>query len=247
MLCTPEPVLPSMARLSETLSTEARVYWQRHEPRFRYLAALAEGLRQVAPIRRILDVGMSFEVPLLCGLFPDARVDCLGIYDDERFRPAGEYAFHELDLNDVRPDQHVGPTGTYYDLIVFMEVLEHLCVPPEQVLRFLGGLLTPGGHLVITTPNAAWVKNRWKMLRGRNPFELLKPDPKNRGHIREYTRAELEQAIAKAGLACVRFECRGLYRFDNTKDNALSALADVLHPSLRRTLVALCTRPADER
>lgn len=238
-----EKLLSDVGRYSATQSAEAKYYWQRHEPRYRYLAAALEDLRRRMAVRRILDVGMSFEVPLLAGLFPDARVDCMGVYEDERFRPPRAYSFYNVDLNDAamaaRP---LGDPPPRFDVIVFMEVLEHLIVPPELVLRFLGSLLSDGGHLVVTTPNAAWLKNRLKLLQGKNPFELLKPDRKNMGHIREYTKPELQAAITAAGLECVRFERRGLYRFNNPKDNLYSRAADLLHPSLRRTLVAICRR-----
>jgi hypothetical protein len=37
-------------------------------------------------------------------------------------------------------------------------------------------------------------------------------------------------------------ERRGLYRFNNAKDNIYSRIADWTHPSLRRTLVAVCQK-----
>jgi hypothetical protein len=37
-------------------------------------------------------------------------------------------------------------------------------------------------------------------------------------------------------------ERRGLYRFNNAKDNIYSRIADWTPPSLRRTLVAVCQK-----
>ncbi len=233
----------AIAAYSTTLAPEAAYYWERHAVRYRYMVKLLTGLAVADAPTSILDVGMGFETLLLKALFPEARLDCLGMEQDERFTPPGGATFHRYDLNDAAvPGVPVPPIEVKYDLIVFMEVLEHLITPPASALRFLSSLLSPRGHLLITTPNAAWLKNRWKMVRGRNPFERLKPDRNNPGHIREYTKDELISAIAESGMQLVAFERRGLYHFDNLKDNVYSRMADLIHPSLRRTLVAVARR-----
>ena len=59
------------------------------------------------------------------------------------------------------------------------------------------------------------------------------------GHIREYTLTELEDAFADTGLTKLKLDRRGLYNFNNPKDNFYSWLADATHPSLRRTLIGV--------
>jgi SAM-dependent methyltransferase len=240
-----ETILREVADWSRGLAPEAQYYWRCHEPRYRYLAGMLEELAGSREFRRILDVGMGFETLLLSRLFPQSRVDCLGVYEDERYRPERAFTFHAVDLNDLGVPGRVGDAeGEPYDLIVFMEVLEHLVTPPEIVLAHLASRLADGGIIVVTTPNAAWLKNRIKMLCGKNPFETLRADRKNMGHVREYTRLELERALRTAGLELIRFERRGLYRFNNVKDAIYSRLADWTHPSLRRTLVAVGQKPS---
>lgn len=239
------PILDELSAYSVQLGDEAVHYWQCHLPRLVHLAREIGDLQRERPLRRVLDLGMGFQTLLLRRLLPEAVIECAGVGEDARFRPAGAYRFHELDLNGVSraPEQPAAPAGAGdYDLIVFMEVLEHLYTPPALVLRDLATRLAPGGFLFVTTPNAAWLKNRLKLLRGRNPFELLRPDPRDMGHIREYTRAELEAAIAAAGLVTRRFDRRGLYHFSGAKDRFYSALADLLHPSLSRSMAAVCTK-----
>lgn len=234
-----------IAAYSRTLADEAQIYWQRHLPRFRYVIGLVEELHRVRRFRRVLDIGMGYQTMLLSRVLPDSRVDCLGIYEDPRFRPAGEPAFFRLDLNDaINPGVARAVCDQRYDLIVFMEVLEHLYTAPQQVLGYLASLLNERGVLLLTTPNAAWLKHRLKLLRGKNPFEMLRTDRSAMGHIREYTRHELAAILAQAGLRKLRLEARGLYRFDNVKDNCYSLLADATLPSLRRTLIAVYEKPA---
>jgi hypothetical protein len=90
------------------------------------------------------------------------------------------------------------------------------------------------GVLLLTTPNAAWLKNRLKLLRGRNPFEALRPG--GGGHIRESTLAELRTATQEAGLECAAARHCGLYGFTGAKDRFYNALANATLPGLRRSL-----------
>jgi SAM-dependent methyltransferase len=234
----------AMATLAAKLGPEPTDYWTKHQPRFKRMMEVLNKQNRESPFKRILDIGMGFQTRLLESTFPEARVDCLGVYRDDRFAPTRPYTYYPIDLNDAYDPtrlENVCPGG--YDLIVFMEVIEHLYTSPRQVLRYLAGLLAPGGFMLITTPNAAWMKNRIKLVTGQNPFEMIREDRKNLGHMREYTRSELESIFKEIGLNTFHFERRGLYRFDNSKDRFYSRLADLTHPSLRRTLLALVQRP----
>lgn len=91
-----------------------------------------------------------------------------------------------------------------FDLIVFSEVIEHLSIAPEFVLAILGSLLTERGILVCTTPNAAEIGKRVRLLLGMNPYERLRLYSPNPGHVREYTRQELISLAKSVGLKCVR-------------------------------------------
>jgi SAM-dependent methyltransferase len=236
-------VIAEMAALSRQLSPEATRYWRSHEPRFRYFLQTLATLRPPGGFPRILDVGMSFQTLILRRVCPTARIDCLGFAADDRYQPGGESTFLPFDLNDLAALAGRAPPAPGYELIVCMEVLEHLYTPPALILDYLGRCLAPGGLLLVTTPNAAWLKNRIKLCWGRNPFELLNADRQRMGHIREYTARELADAFAATGLAPVRRERRGLYHFSSPKDRFYNRLANVLHPSLRRTLVAVYRRP----
>jgi 2-polyprenyl-3-methyl-5-hydroxy-6-metoxy-1,4-benzoquinol methylase len=188
----------------------------------------------------VLDIGMSYQTVILDRALPNVRIDCLGFERDDRYKTWNLAVFHKVDLNDLSAlkTSCVGDLDRY-DLVVCMEVLEHLYTPPSVILEYFAAQLAPGGVLVVTTPNAAWLKNRIKLLCGKNPFEMLTSDRERMGHVREYTKEELEQAFASAGLRPILFERRGLYRFNNLKDSIYSWVADHLHGSLRRTLVAV--------
>ena len=239
-------IFNEVTRHSLTLADEAQYYWERHEIRYRFMI---EKLMMYCPYRpglRLLDVGMGFETILLRHVYPDADIDCLGVYYDGRFSPGAPHAYFNSDLNLL--SSNTTPSISLvcrYDMIVFMEVLEHLIIPPRIALKYLASMLTASGIIFITTPNAAWLKNRLKMLRGKNPFESLRMTQTDFGHIREYTKDELVTEIGLAGLDIVEFSREGIYYFRSVKDQFYSKLSDVLHPSLSRTCAAVCRKGSE--
>lgn len=91
-----------------------------------------------------------------------------------------------------------------YDLVLFVEVLEHLLVNPIPLLRAMGLLLRPGGRLLLTTPNQARWGNRLRLLRGRSIRErgaFPTTEAPTYGHVQEYAPDELEGFLGPAGLS----------------------------------------------
>ena len=81
--------------------------------------------------------------------------------------------------------------GGAFDRVIAAEVLEH--IPDDrQALREIARVLRPGGQVAVTVP--AWLPERicWR----------LSDDYHNvpGGHVRIYTRAEMETKLAQAGL-----------------------------------------------
>jgi len=236
------PVEQYLEAVSQRLEPEAQYYWKCHQPRINYFVDLVGQLARGRSFQRILDIGMGYETLALRHIFPESTLDCAGLFEDTRYRPTPPSNYYTVDLNNL-PDGPISPAGTY-DLMVCMEVVEHLINPPSSVLRFLSDNLAPGGILIVTTPNAAWLKNRLKLIQGRNPFEVLNTDRLRMGHIREYTLDELRASAGGLPLEPRILERRGLYRFNNPKDRIYSWLADHGHSSLRRTLVAVWQKQA---
>ena len=226
-------VLANAAARAQTMGPDARAYWPRHAGRFEFVLHYLQTHTPPGP-RRVLDGGPSFETAMFAALFPDWQIDMLGEGRDERFALPPPSRHFTFDLHAAADPRCWPDFGVRYDTIVFMEVLEHLNVPPRAVLEFLGAQLANGGFLLLTTPNAAWLKNRWKLLRGRNPFEPLRAG--GGGHIRESTLAELQTAAQEAGLECAAAKHCSLYGFAGAKDRFYNALANATLPGLRRSL-----------
>src|SRR5215211_5014051 len=141
------------------------VYRRTHERRYELLLELVRGLSPA----RILVVGPSHESALLRAVAP---VDTFGWGDDRFPRVEGE-GHYEHDLNDP-----AYPELGRYDVVVCAEVVEHLHVSAESVLRALGAALVPAGRLVLQTPNATSLPKRLRMLVGRNPSEPIRDEPR---------------------------------------------------------------------
>ena len=99
------------------------------------------------------------------------------------------------------------PDG-YFQVVTFSEVLEHL--PVERVyfvLSEIARVVRPGGVLVASSPNQASLENRLRLLKGKSILDM--PDEIDCakgifGHIRLYTRLEMESAMSRLGFSLVR-------------------------------------------
>jgi SAM-dependent methyltransferase len=141
-----------------------------------------------------------------------------------------------------------------FDVTLMTEVLEHLRDYPLRALRQVRRILRPGGILVLTTPNAASLQNRFRLMAGRSVSTPL-PDwmyglPHAR-HAREYTARELRELVAEAGFEVVTLDGRHFHiRSGRQKPlsvlvkRALDRVARV-RPTLGAGLAVVARRPAD--
>jgi 2-polyprenyl-3-methyl-5-hydroxy-6-metoxy-1,4-benzoquinol methylase len=93
-----------------------------------------------------------------------------------------------------------------FDLVIACEIIEHVA----HSIEFLGQLkkfLTPGGRLLLTTPNGAYFRNKRQTYSQVKDFTALesgqfKPDAD--GHLFLITPTEMKQIAAEAGLRVER-------------------------------------------
>ena len=108
--------------------------------------------------------------------------------DDRCVADAGALGFPatRLDLNAPLPF----PDGSC-DFVAMLVVIEHV-VRAEAALGEVARVLSPGGRLLLTTPNHAFYKSRLRMLKGRSLG--MEGD-----HVRFFVKAQLESLLAAAG------------------------------------------------
>ena len=101
-----------------------------------------------------------------------------------------------------------------FDVVLLTEVLEHLREYPARTLAEGYRILRPGGLLVLSTPNAAYILNRVKLLCGKSAYssvnDWLYGLPHAR-HAREYTKSELELIVRHVGFEPVSIDGRHFY------------------------------------
>ena len=95
-----------------------------------------------------------------------------------------------------------------YDIILFCEVIEHLCQYPIEVLTKLKMGLKPGGILFVSTPNLIRLSNRLRMVMGREIFSEFSQESLVMGHLREYTVPEMVNLFEKSGFKNIESEMK---------------------------------------
>ena len=214
-------------------SSGDEVYLRTHARRY---ALLLELVRELAP-RTTLVVGPSYESVMLRDAVAAGKVDTLG-WADHRFPRMDGERHLQHDLNDPNFPEF-GP----YQAIVCAEVIEHLHIPAETVLRALAAGLEERGHLLLQTPNATALPKRLRMLLGRNPYEPLRAEPGNPGHFHEYTVAELRRAVGATGFALERLITANYFNHGSRKNAAYRAVDRVLPATLREGITIVARRP----
>lgn len=190
----PENVETNSTKMEGTTSELAR----------QYVGFLAEKIGVQG--KRVLEFGAGLGIT--CGVLRAAGADVTAIEP---------FAWRECEKAGVPTYRSLEelPEGLRFDLILSLEVVEHLR-HPLPTLRDFRDRLTPGGWLYIATPNAASLRAR---LHGARWKELSKY-----GHMLFYTPATLELALKGAGFEmCSRVTNR--VRYGNNPGRTLAHYA----------------------
>jgi SAM-dependent methyltransferase len=97
-----------------------------------------------------------------------------------------------------------------FDVVILNDVLEHMSVP-KRLLRTIHELLRPGGVFMMEVPNSVALYKRLRVLCGLSNYYRMEQfflDDDYRGHVREYTRAEIGYMLRETGFIPV--EIRGV-------------------------------------
>jgi SAM-dependent methyltransferase len=217
------------------------------------------GLVPLPPPARLLEIGSNpyyFHL-LLRKLFPRAEVQGVNFFEHDifstrqseivqatRHAETGEVLEFSSRLFNLETTARYPYPESSFDLVFFCETLEHLVVNPLPTFRKLKRLLSPGGHLVITLPNAVRLANFALMLHGHNFFDLYQAQNGVHGrHNREYTLEEMKVLLTKSGLEVIRAETHDRYDYDRGTITTMDYTGrSIALPEKRRDLLALLKR-----
>lgn len=137
-----------------------------------------------------------------------------------------------------------------FDMIMMHGVIEHLHDSPRNILNSLTELLKVNGYLFITVPNAVNIRKRLAVLMGKTnlpPFEMYYwSNNPWRGHVREYTRGDLEQLAKYLNLQATELRS-GHFMVENKLSVPLIPLiyraATCLFPGWRDTWLLIAKKP----
>jgi SAM-dependent methyltransferase len=117
----------------------------------------------------------------------------------------------EYDLFDIETDEFPYPDASF-DVVVFSELIEHLSMNPVWALSEIHRVLKPGGHVIITTPNALSLERLSFFLRGTSHDDDRYAPHLGAGarHNREYRPWELEELLMSTGFTLETLAVRDL-------------------------------------
>lgn len=191
-------------------SPQEKEYWDIHQYRFEFLEQqiLELGLPQGASV---LDVGCY--PPIVFRFLQEQGFATYGIASTHEQMESETIHVLNIETDPLPWEKDV------FNMVVFTEVIEHLPHNPVVPLKEMYRVLSPGGMLLITTPNAAKLQHRLNLLAGKStsfPVEQLMHVKPNDGslyhlHNREYTLEELEELLRLVGFEIMQAEQVCLY------------------------------------
>ncbi len=116
----------------------------------------------------------------------------------ERAAPAFDRLWRS-DLAGLALEAEIPPASL--DLVLCLDVLEHLAWPWE-VVRRVSPLLAPGGRLLLSVPNIRNWKFVWRLL-ARGDFRYTEAGLLDRTHLRFFTRDTAVELACAGGLGLV--------------------------------------------
>lgn len=237
------------------------------QQRYRLIRRLL--LRDVPPPARIVELGAAPGdqiAELASAGYQTTAVD-IGVASDEwgdgsagRMRRLFEQCHVELIVWDLEEAPYPLADASF-DAVIMTEVYEHLRDYPIRSLVEARRILKPGGRLYFTTPNAAYVMNRVRLLLGKSvatPLHDWIGGVPHARHAREYTFSEVQELMAQAGFT-VRLVTSRHFHFTSGRTGPIPLLAKGMidlvarvRPTLGPSIVVVADRapestsPAEE-
>jgi len=153
---------------------------------------------------RILEIGGGQMAILRKHLFGDQCT--VGDISRDYVAPLEKAGVDHVILNLLSFDEN--EVRQKFDVIILLEVIEHLPVPAYVIFEKLKTLLAPSGTIFLTTPNLFRLRNLARMAAGIDYLDVYTfPQPGvGLGHQLEYTAQHLRWQLEKADMDIIMLE-----------------------------------------
>jgi methionine biosynthesis protein MetW len=157
------------------------------------LDAAGIAIQWISPAARVLDVGCAD------GAFAaevKQRLACQVVGVEPNPDRAGAAAERGIDVHRGYLTLDLVKSLDPFDVVLFMDVLEHVADPVE-LLTLARSALRPGGRIIVSVPNVAHWTVRAKLLFGR--FDYRPTGIMDATHLRWFTAKTIAAVISSAG------------------------------------------------
>ncbi len=144
----------------------------------------------------VVEIGVG-PMAVLAKELTGATVECVDLHDSQS--PLCKHFNIPLHISDIQCSQIPFPDNSI-DLMFLLEVIEHLCMYPCDLLDQIFRKLKEGGYLVVSSVNFLRISNRIRILSGKSPLiNYFERTPDGRNHIREFVPDEMSYYMKKSG------------------------------------------------
>jgi trans-aconitate methyltransferase len=160
---------------------------QRHpweEVRFRLFFQILARTIDLDAVDAVLDVGAgdAWFAEQLSGMIAARRIVCWDVNYTPEFLATASHGPSKIELVASRP-------AARFDLLLFLDVLEHVDADSDFLKSLIGENLKPGGHVLVSVP-------AWPLLFSSHDVHLR--------HYRRYTPAAARTLLRSVGLEIIR-------------------------------------------
>jgi len=156
---------------------------------------------KLSPRSSILEVGCN--TGYFSRFLIDSGYKVLGVERDEEAAKAARERGVPLNFSDIEDPETLSSIEDTFDVVLLMDVLEHLRNPIE-VLKKLKIVLNKNGKILITGPNVAYWSIRKDLLLGR--WNYKDAGILDRNHLHFYTASTWKSLVEEGGYEITAFE-----------------------------------------
>jgi len=211
-------------------------------------------IEKLGPNLKILDVGSYFgNFALFCSRLGHT-VDVVDNYKD--YAESLNFVTDKLKKNKIEVHEILdvgydlsGLAKESYDVVLCLSVIEHIPHTPRFLMQALSSVLKNSGHLILETPNLAYVYNRQKLMRGSSVHPPIQSQYFTQlpfqGHHREYTIDEIQWILEENQFSVVNLDTYlySLYGLPHLKGIDLINFAKMqLDMTSRELIIALAKK-----